>query len=327
MEPMPRRANAGGRPGSTPTAGPGSDHGTGELVDPLDGAGRAEGPGAGSADRRGGGGGPPGPGLRNVVVAHIPFLRRFARSLSGDQRTGDAQVERLLDDLIGSGGPAEDLLRAPKVALYRRLLATWRPTLHAIDADPPNRSGHDRRLVALPPRERQAFLLVHVEGFSVAEAAAVLSVSPAQVGDLLTEAGAAMARQVATDVLIIEDEPLIAMDLKALVTDLGHTVTAIARTRTAAIEEAHRRRPGLILADIKLADGSSGLDAVEDILAAFCAPVVFVTAYPERLLTGRRVEPVFLITKPYDVDHVRAVVSQALFFDHETALAPAVPHG
>ena len=89
----------------------------------------------------------------------------------------------------------------------------------------------------------------------------------------------------------------------------------IARTERQAIEAILQTKPGLVLADIHLADGSSGLDAVNEILRSFSVPVIFVTAYPQRLLTGTRPEPTFLITKPFHHDNVRAVISQALFFD------------
>ena len=118
----------------------------------------------------------------------------------------------------------------------------------------------------------------------------------------------------ACSVLIIEDEPLIAMQLEELVTDLGHTVAATATTRTSATEAFARLRPNLVLADIQLADASSGIDAVEDILAMASVPVIFITAYPERLLTGERPEPTYLVTKPFQEETVRATISQALFF-------------
>jgi CheY-like chemotaxis protein len=127
--------------------------------------------------------------------------------------------------------------------------------------------------------------------------------------------GSASFRELATDVVIIEDEPLIALDLVQLVTDLGHRVVEVARTAQQAIEAVRRTRPGLIMADIQLADGSSGLDAVNDILRGFSVPVIFVTAYPQQLLTGSRPEPIFLITKPFRTEHLKAVISQALFFD------------
>ena len=123
--------------------------------------------------------------------------------------------------------------------------------------------------------------------------------------------------------LIIEDEPLIALDIQKIVEQLGHDVTTIARTHTEAVRAAVRSQPGLILADIKLADGSSGLEAVNEILASIEAPVIFITAFPERFLTGQAPEPAFLITKPFSADAVRAVISQALFFDQKSRPAAA----
>jgi CheY-like chemotaxis protein len=112
---------------------------------------------------------------------------------------------------------------------------------------------------------------------------------------LVEESGRELAVQIATDILIIEDEALIAMDLENLLENLGHEVTGIARTRTDAVTLAKAKRPGLILADIQLADGSSGMDAVNELLTTFEVPVIFITAYPERFLTGKRPEPAFLV--------------------------------
>ena len=79
--------------------------------------------------------------------------------------------------------------------------------------------------------------------------------------------------------------------------------------------------PKMILADIQLADGSSGIDAVNDILSTEALPVIFITAFPERLLTGERPEPTFLVTKPFNPDMVKALISQALFFDEGSRAA------
>jgi CheY-like chemotaxis protein len=129
------------------------------------------------------------------------------------------------------------------------------------------------------------------------------------------EAGRELAAEIATDVLIIEDEALIAMDLEHLVEDLGHRVIGVARTHSKAVSIAKAHVPGLILADIHLADNSSGLDAVNELLRSFEVPVIFITAYPERFLTGERPEPAFLIAKPFQPSAVSAVISQALFFE------------
>ena len=108
-----------------------------------------------------------------------------------------------------------------------------------------------------------------------------------------------------------------------IVQAMGHDVTGVARTHTAAIELAGKHRPDLILADIQLADGSSGIDAVKDILARLDVPVIFITAFPERLLTGERPEPTFLITKPFQPETVKAAIGQALFFHPRRTLKAA----
>jgi CheY-like chemotaxis protein len=175
----------------------------------------------------------------------------------------------------------------------------------------------EQRLANITPLPRQAFLLVALEGFSETDAAQILDVDVSALRSLVEESGRELAAEIATDVLIIEDEAFIAMDLEGLVESLGHRAAGVARTHSEAISLAKMKRPGLILADIKLADGSSGLDAVNELLQSFEVPVVFVTAYPERFLTGERPEPAFLIAKPFQPSTVSAVVSQALFFERK----------
>ncbi|MEM8853558.1 MAG: response regulator [Pseudomonadota bacterium] len=251
--------------------------------------------------------------LAKAIAPHIPYLRRFARSLTGNQVSGDAYVEAVLQSLVADPSMfSADL--PPRVALYRILVTVWDSV--KVNGDVTARGAvFERRLDAMVPRARQAFLLSTVEGFSMAETSSILNATPAEVRGLIDEAGKAIAEQVATNVLIIEDEPMIALDLESLVEDLGHEVAGVARTHSEAIESVAKRRPGLVLADIRLADGSSGLEAVNEILQTIDVPVVFITAYPERLLTGERPEPAFLITKPFETDTVKAVVSQALFFN------------
>jgi CheY-like chemotaxis protein len=167
----------------------------------------------------------------------------------------------------------------------------------------------------MTPLPRQVFLLLGLEDFSEDDAAAILDLSDAEIHALVEESGRELASEIATDVLIIEDEPLIGIDLEMLVESLGHTVTGIARTHQEAVQMASAQRPGLVLADIRLADGSSGLDAVNELLKTFEIPVIFITAYPEQFLTGSRPEPAFLIAKPFRPATVAATISQALFFE------------
>jgi CheY-like chemotaxis protein len=173
----------------------------------------------------------------------------------------------------------------------------------------------------MTPLSRQALLLTAMEGFTPEDAAYLIDVEPSEVEELVTEALAEIENQTRARVLIIEDEPIIAMDIETIVRDLGHNVTGVAVTRDEAIAQARQHPPGLVLADIQLADNSSGIDAVKDILAEFSVPVIFITAFPERLLTGTRPEPTFLITKPFQRSTVKAAIAQALFFDAATVPA------
>ena len=153
-----------------------------------------------------------------------------------------------------------------------------------------------------------------MEGFSESEAATILAASESQVADLVTEARNEIDAVLKTGVFIIEDEPIISADLQNIVRSLGHEVVGTARTRTEALDRAPSASPGLILADIQLADNSSGIDAVHDIMKVHTCPVIFITAFPERLLTGERPEPTYLITKPFLSEAVKAAIGQALFF-------------
>ena len=251
-----------------------------------------------------------------LIAQFLPYLRRYARALTGSQGSGDAYVVATIEAVLREpeliGGAAK-----PRVALFRLFSSIWNSLAVNGMSDPldTGATALDRRLVHITPRPRQAFLLIALEGFSETEAAAILGVDVAALRQLVEDAGREMAAQIATDVLIIEDEMLIATDLETLVEGLGHQVAGVARTHKEATTLSKARRPGLILADIQLADGSSGMDAVNELLTSFEIPVIFITAYPERFLTGERPEPAFLLTKPFQPAMVSAVISQALFFE------------
>jgi DNA-directed RNA polymerase specialized sigma24 family protein len=251
----------------------------------------------------------------DAVVQHLPYLRRYARALTGNQVSGDAYVAATLEALIDE----PDLLEAPdlhRVTLFRLFSTIWN-SISVNDAPEPlaNEMAAERNLSQITPKPRQAFLLVSVEGFSEDNAARILDVDGPTLRQLLQESGRELAAQIATDVLIIEDEALIALDLQSLIENLGHKVIGVARTKAEALAIGQRCEVGLILADIQLADGSSGLDAVNDLLNTFEVPVIFITAYPERFLTGKRPEPAFLVSKPYRPSALSAMVSQVLFFE------------
>jgi CheY-like chemotaxis protein len=249
------------------------------------------------------------------LAPHLPYVRRYARALTGDQTTGDNYVRVALEALAaGERQLPPDM--TPRVALYHVFHAIWASTGAQLEDQSGLESRDDasNRLMRIAPRSRQAFLLTALEGFTPSEAAQILDADAQDVERLIGEAQSDIDAELATDVLIIEDEAIISADIESLVKELGHRVTGTATTHDEAVDAVARHRPGLVLADIQLADGSSGIDAVKDILKRIDVPVIFITAFPERLLTGERPEPTFLITKPFQPETVKAAISQALFF-------------
>lgn len=244
---------------------------------------------------------------------YLPYLRRFSRALTGSQSTGDTYVRTALEALA-AGEAAIDSALSPKSALYKMFLGIWNSSGAKLEGDTAEGNLPADRVRRLTPRTRQAFLLQSLEGLPLTDIAEIMSVSHDEASQLVTEAEADIEQELRTNVLIIEDESFIAADIEGLVTELGHTVDNIAATQTEALKAAKAVKPGLVLADVQLADGSSGIDAVGDILEHYDVPVIFITAFPERLLTGDKPEPAYLISKPFEPANVKAAISQALFF-------------
>jgi CheY-like chemotaxis protein len=265
--------------------------------------------------------------LSQKLVSNLPFLRRYARALTGSQGTGDRYALATMEALIAAPDEVDE--SSVKIDLFRAFHKIWSTSGQPVESDISKVEGRLRetraheRISALMPNTREALLLHVVEGFSIGDLSTIMDVSPEEAEKLVQHAIKDLRDMVTGDIMIIEDEAVIAMDLEAIVASMGHAVTGVARTKTAAIELAERRLPDLIMADIQLADGSSGIDAVNALLKEHGdRPVIFITAFPERLLTGERPEPAFLITKPYSEEQVRAAVSQAMFFATTEELSP-----
>lgn len=224
---------------------------------------------------------------REDLIRALPYARRYARALTGSQPRGDAMVADSLRDLQADETVSGD----PRVALYRAITRRYDGlTTLALPALAGGLSAVQRKLL----------LLTSLEELPLEAAASVLELPPADAAAHVAEARDHLRAGAATDVLIIEDEPIIAMDIEELVLNCGHRVVGLATTEAEAVELAERHKPGLILADINLGIGGDGTSAVSRIMRHHYAPVIFVTAYPERLLTGEDLEPAFVITKPFE---------------------------
>lgn len=252
------------------------------------------------------------------VADVVPFLRRHARALTGSQHVGDSYAAATLEALLADPKGLKHEARTD-LAVFRAFYKIWKSSgaqLESTDADATGaRAQAMRHLVRLTPQTREALLLHTVEGFTLNDVAAIMGVDEGEAGQLVAVARKEMHEAVRGRVMVIEDESIIAMDLESIVQEMGHEVVGVATTREHAVQIGLETAPDLVLADIQLADDSSGIDAVNELLDRFPdMPVIFITAFPERLLTGERPEPSFLIAKPFTPPQVISAVSQAMFF-------------
>ncbi len=252
--------------------------------------------------------------LAQSIARHLPFLRRYARALSGDQRSGDLLVQASLQRLLAD----ERLLDRDgiKLSLYRALSQIWAQRAAPVE-DGKGGTVENSRIVAqgiarLSGPRRQILILATLEGFVPYEVATIMDRSEDEIRAELIAGKRELREQAPSRVMIIEDEPVIALDIRHTLETAGHTVTGIATTHREAVDLARAEPPGLVLADIHLGDDSSGIEAVAEILEHYRVPVIFITAFPDRLLTGERAEPTLLITKPFDPEILSVAISQAL---------------
>ena len=127
-------------------------------------------------------------------------------------------------------------------------------------------------------------------------------------------------------VVIVEDDLLFAEALTALVEDLGYRVLATADTEEGAVQVVGKRRPDVVLMDVKLM-GGTGLRAASTIRQTSQVPIVFCTSYADDntiqttvQLLGRAA----LIGKPFDQDELADLLANAVRqSSNAIALAPA----
>jgi CheY-like chemotaxis protein len=236
---------------------------------------------------------------RAALIGALPYARRYARALTGSQGQGDLLVAEALRagvQPLANGSTAG--LRAARLALYAAIGRLAGP---GEEADAP-----------LGRTPRMLLLLTSLEELDLRDAAAAVGLPHDRAALELADARERLRAGVAARVLIIEDEPIIALDLQQLVEGAGHEVVGVASSEDEAVAIAEAERPTLVLADINLGEGGDGATAVARILERHRAPVIFVTAYPERLLTGAQLEPAFVITKPFEPTTLAVATFQAV---------------
>jgi DNA-directed RNA polymerase specialized sigma24 family protein len=250
-----------------------------------------------------------------VVIEYVPFLRRYARALTGSQASGDEYVRACLEAMVAERRPIRCF--NPRASLFRTFHEVW-TALHVAMPEVPNRpsSGFEqpleRGLDALSALERQVLLLVTLEEFSYQDAAYILGITEAEVVYYLRRARESVVRHASASVLIIEDELLIAMDLTRIVEEMGHWVCGTAARTRDAVALAEQTNPALVLADIRLTGEDSGIEAMQRIRGNGRTPVVFVTGYPERVVVEDAADPTLVVSKPFEPEVLKMAVGQAL---------------
>ena len=251
--------------------------------------------------------------LSQAITRTLPFLRRYARAVTGSQQHGDEWV-RLCAEVAVRQPELIATLEDTKLGVFT-LFHRLRQPFGGLEerGEGGTVSGRLKEsLTDMAPLQRQVLLLTVLEGFTVEDAAQILGIDADQAERSLQQARRELQRVASVRVLVIEDEAVIALDVADIVRNAGHEVVGIAATEKAAVELAQKHAPHLVLADIQLRGADSGITAVREILRAITVPVIFVTGYPERLLTGTQLEPAFVISKPFDPDLLRAAIAQAL---------------
>lgn len=251
--------------------------------------------------------------LSETITRTLPFLRRYARAVTGSQKRGDEWV-RLCAEVVMRQPELVSEMEDTKLGVFTLFHRLQQP-FDELDqgSEAASVSGRLKEsLTEMAPLQRRMLLLTVLEGFTVGDAAHILNINIDEAEKSLREARRELQRVASVRVLVIEDEAVIALDVADIVRNAGHEVVGIAATEKAAVELARKHSPHLVLADIQLRGADSGINAVKEILNAVSVPVIFVTGYPERLLTGTQLEPAFVISKPFDPDLLRAAIAQAL---------------
>ena len=237
------------------------------------------------------------------------LLRSFCRLLLSERLFADELVEAA----FGGVSRIDENTSQERVRAFRHLLDEW----HRVAAkSEPIQPFSDAALIASagsPPSDTQAALLMSdVLNLALAEIEAILAPQEKSVMELILDGRSHLPTAAKGSVVIVEDELLIALDLKSIVEGLGASVTGLTGTAAEALQLVGEHRPSVVLVDYLLRDAETGIDLVEEIREVHDCTTIFVTAFPETVLRGMEHEPDVVLSKPYTSDGIRAAVAQGL---------------
>jgi CheY-like chemotaxis protein len=121
-----------------------------------------------------------------------------------------------------------------------------------------------------------------------------------------------------SNILIVEDEIIIAADLKGRLENLGYNIVGISATGNDAIMKTGETHPDLVLMDIMLKGNMDGIDTAQKIRDLYDIPVIYLTAYfdDEILNRAKITEPFGYILKPFEDMRIQSAVEMAVYNHH-----------
>jgi CheY-like chemotaxis protein len=252
------------------------------------------------------------------LMAHLPFLRRYARALAGSTEKGDMLVAQVVESTLSEParyGLDREPAAATRLPLYALLNRAADETEPEDPALPPGDAVHpiESALARLPEEQRRLYLLVRLEGLSVVQAAEVMGIPHEAARAALASSQDAMREQLVANILIVEDDAIIAYDLSETVLSMGHRVAGTAASMEEALETAARTQPTLALMDLRLAHGGSGIATAQALREKSSLPIIFVTAFAEELRRRGLDHLGPVIRKPFTRDQIERAITQAVF--------------
>jgi PAS domain S-box-containing protein/putative nucleotidyltransferase with HDIG domain len=118
-----------------------------------------------------------------------------------------------------------------------------------------------------------------------------------------------------TKILVVEDESIVARDIRNMLLGLGYEVTAVISGAKEAIKSVKKDRPHLVLMDIMLPGDLSGVDAADQIYSEFNIPVVYLTAFADEttLQRAKETEPFGYLLKPFEERELKSTIEIAIY--------------
>ncbi|EKQ55713.1 MAG: CheY-like receiver domain-containing protein [Methanobacterium sp. Maddingley MBC34] len=118
-----------------------------------------------------------------------------------------------------------------------------------------------------------------------------------------------------TSIILVEDEIIVAADVKNRLENMGYSVLGIFDTGEEAIEKVGELKPNLVLMDIVLKGEMDGIDAALKIRELFNIPIIYLTAYSDEktLERAKITEPFGYVLKPFEDREIQSAIEMAIY--------------